>query len=419
MPRPAPTRTGRVGRYDNPYLVATWHRDPPSGTTCTPLLLPTEDHALAHGWLYARGGEHTVAMLMHPRADFSHHYAIPGLLDAGIAVLAVNSRWLNNDATLIHEQVLLDVAAAMTTARQQYDRVVLIGNSGGASLFTFYLHQALAPAGGRLTHTAAGDPWDLNRFALPEADAIVYLAGHAGEGHYLLHAIDPSVIDEDDPVGCDPDLDLYDPRNGFVEPPGEPRYDEAFLSRYRDAQRARVARLDGHARTLVAEKRAARAAWSDGGTAADRRRAIATHFMHVYRTDADPRAVDRSLDPSDRDYGSIWGRRPDWINYGAVGFGRVVSPEAWLSTWSGLSSQAEIAVTGDRMTLPALQVVYAADNCIYPSDDDLIAESIATETFERATVPGDHYGFPVELGRDPATRLVADWITATDEKGRQ
>ncbi len=291
---------------------------------------------------------------------------------------------------------------------------MLVGNSGGASLFTFYVHETHAPAGARLTETAAGDPLDLNDVELPEADAMVYLAGHAGEGHYLLHAIDPSVTDEDDPVACDGALDLYDPRNGFVEPPAEPRYDPEFLARYRVAQRARVERIDARARELVAARRAARRAWAGGsGTTADRRGAIATHFLHVYRTDADPRAVDRSLDPSDRDYGSIWGRRPDWINYGAVGFGRVVAPEAWLSTWSGLSSRAEIARTGARMTLPALQVVYAADNCIYPSDDALIASSLATDTFQRITVPGDHYGFPVESGRDRATRAVADWITST------
>ena len=91
-----------------------------------------------------------------------------------------------------------------------------------------------------------------------------------------------------------------------------------------------------------------------------------------------------------------------------------MSPEAWLSTWSGLSSQAEIATTGSRMTLPALQVVYTGDNCIYPSDDTLIASSLATERFDRVTVPGDHYGFPAETGRDAATRVVADWITASD-----
>jgi hypothetical protein len=214
-------------------------------------------------------------------------------------------------------------------------------------------------------------------------------------------------------VGCDSAVDLYDPGNGFVEPPEASHYDPEFLTRYRAAQHDRIARIDARARALVAAKRAARSSWADGGTTADRRSAIATHFMHVYRTDADPRAVDLSLDPSDRDYGSLWGRRPDWINYGAVGFGRVVAPEAWLSTWSGLSSQAEIAITGSRMTLPALQVVYSGDNCIYPSDDELIASSLATTRLDRSTVPGDHYGFPADVGRDPATRLVADWIRST------
>ena len=56
--------------------------------------------------------------------------------------------------------------------------------------------------------------------------------------------------------------------------------------------------------------------------------------------------MDLSIDPSKRGYGSLWGVRPDWINYGAVGFGRMVAPEAWLSTWSALASRAEISETG-------------------------------------------------------------------------
>src|SRR3954469_25241989 len=120
------TGSNRIGRYDNPYRVAEWHRDPPAGTVCTPLVLDTQDRAVAHGWLYARGGESAVAVLMHPRANFAHHYVTPGLLDAGIAVLTVNSRWLNNDATLIHEQVLLDVAAGVAAVRDRYERVVFI-----------------------------------------------------------------------------------------------------------------------------------------------------------------------------------------------------------------------------------------------------------------------------------------------------
>jgi hypothetical protein len=403
----------RIGHYDNPYLVAEWHRDPPSGTHCEPLILETADRAVAHGWLYARGGERTAVLVMHPRANFSHHYVVPGLLEAGCAVLCVNSRWLNNDTTLLHEVVLLDVAAAMAALRDRYDRVVLLGNSGGGSLLTFYVHQAHAPTGQRLADTAAGDSFDLNRFDLPPADAMVYLAAHTGEGHYLLHAIDASVTEEADPLSCDPALDPYDPANGFVEPPGETRYGPEFLELYRAAQDARVERLDAVARERVERRRSARERWSTTRATADRRASIVTEFLAVYRTDADPRAVDLSLDPSARAYGSLWGVRPDWINYGAVGFGRVVSPEAWLSTWSGLSSRASIEHTGSGMALPALVVAYSGDQGIFPSDTELIASSLAATTVDRAEVDADHYGFPAENGRDTAVGIVAEWVRST------
>ena len=206
---------------------------------------------------------------------------------------------------------------------------------------------------------------------------------------------------------------MYDPANGFVEPPGETRYSPEFLTRYRAAQRARVARIDEEARRRHTMRRDARAARATevGGTEA-RRRSIATDFMNVYRTDADPRGVDLSLDPSKRDYGSLWGVRPDWINYGAVGFGRVVAPEAWLSTWSGLSSRANIAETGGRMTLPALMVSYSGDHGIYPSDQETIAAALGTDRLTRVEADADHYGFPATTGREVAVAVIADWLGA-------
>ena len=395
-----------IGRYQNPYLNVEWHRPLPAGTRCEPLQLITPDHAVAHGWLYARGGERTVVCLMHPRANFSRHYAVPALLEAGFAVLCENSRWLNNDATLSHERVLLDVAEGLRAARQRYERVVLIGNSGGGSLYTFYLSQATAPPGARLTETAAGEALDLNRFELPAADEMVYLAAHPGEGWFLRNAIDPSLVNEGDPLSCDARLDLYQPANGFAPPPQSSRYAPEFLARYRAAQRARIERIDALALARIERRRAARAA-------GDLRAAIATDFLLVYRTDADPRAVDLSLDPSQRDYGSLWGRRPDLINYGPVGFARVVSPEAWLSTWSANHSRAELSATGPRMTLPALVLDYAGDNAIYPSDTEHIARSLGSKQVERRTVDGDHYGFPAERGRDVALEEVVAWLRKT------
>jgi hypothetical protein len=84
-------RTTRAGHYGNPYAVAEWSRPPPTGTSCEPLVLETADRAVAGGWLYARGGETTAVVLVHPRANFSHHYAVPGLVDAGYAVLCLNT----------------------------------------------------------------------------------------------------------------------------------------------------------------------------------------------------------------------------------------------------------------------------------------------------------------------------------------
>jgi len=132
--------------------------------------------------------------------------------------------------------------------------------------------------------------------------------------------------------------------------------------------------------------------------------------MLVYRTDADPRGVDLSLDPSPRSYGSLWGVRPDWINYGAVGFSRMVDPEAWISTWSGLSSRAEFADTGPRMTLPCLFISYSGDNCIFPSDAELMISSLGTRQLTRVEIDADHYGFPSEKGRDPAVATIAEWL---------
>src|SRR5207244_1709581 len=136
---------------------------------------------------------------------------------------------------------------------------------------TFYVQQSGA-AGARLKETAASDPFDLDRFDLPAADAMVYLAAHVGEGFYLLHAIDASVTDERDPVSCDPTLDLYDLANGFVEPPGETRYEPEFVKRYRNGQRARVERLDTLARERGARRRDARARWGQTSPAVGRPR---------------------------------------------------------------------------------------------------------------------------------------------------
>jgi hypothetical protein len=397
----------------------------PSGVSYEVVPLTAEDGAGSRGFLYTRGGEKTVVCFMHPRADMSRHYAMPALLEAGYATFGHQSRYLNNDIACLHEALLADVAAGLRFLKEAkgFQHIVLLGNSGGGSLYSFYQSQAATPPPGRLSDTAAGDPYDLNGFELPQADAMVFLACHLGEGKYMLNVIDPAVTDESDPLSCDPALDMYNPANGFKEPPQTSRYEDEFLARYRVAQRERVARLDAIARGYIAEQRYFQGLRRQPEFAAspmqDRifasRRAVVDRYMTIYRTEANPAFCDPSLFPSKRSFGSLMGSRPDLANYKAGVFGNYQTPQAWLSTWSGLSSRAAVLAVIPKVTIPTLIVSYTGDNAIFPFEAEAILEQSPARDKTLRTVDGDHFGMPLpsapnQGGREEAVRLVAQWL---------
>src|SRR5262249_6270917 len=143
------------------------------------------------------------------------------------------------------------------------------------------------------------------------------------------------------------------------------------------------------------------------GDANDRRRTLAPRIITVFRTDADPRTVDLSIDPSERPYGSVFGRRPDLIDYGLVGFGRLITPQAWLSTWSGLSSNADSVRCAAGVTVPTLFVELTGDQVPSPADSRRMIDALGAADLTATTVRGLHFGGPIAEGEPTGNELAA------------
>ena len=363
----------------------------------------------------------------HPRVDFSHHHAFPALLKAGYACLGGNLRSVNNDMDCVHEKLVLDIARHMNWLKEErgVERVLLLGNSGGGSLFSFYQSQAAAAPGDRIATTPGGRPTGLPSAELPQGDAIVYMAAHTGQGLIINETIDPSVLDESRPMLTDSSLDMYDPANGFRMPPEWSRYDAGFVLRYRAAQIERVRRLDALAREMIADSARAEALHADPGFAALApalqrdilRREVFEPVMVIHRTMANLHYADPTLDPSPRAYGSLLSERPDLMNFQHRGFARVQTPHAWLSTWSGLSSNANTHLTAPKVTLPALVIHAGKDLDVFPNTHSRkIFEALASEDKQYWDFPNALHYFEPEHGEtgsgtlDQLMERLVPWI---------
>lgn len=379
--------------------------------------LRTADGAAVNGFLYTAGPSDVVACIMHPREFLATHYLVPELLEAGYSVFTQTSRAVGSDLRLEHEITLLDVAAGLSFLRESgFGKIILIGNSGGASLYSFYNEQSLLAPAERLGRTPGGRPTGLTALEMPEADGIILVSPHPGQGIVLMNCIDPSIMDEADPLSIDPALDFLDPGNGYAPCPSGAHYPLPFVERFRAAQRERVSRLDARARALIDDRLQARARAKNAGSRADRIRGAHTTAMTIWRTDADLRCWDLSLDPSDRAVGSIWSSDPYATNFGVVGFARFCTPEAWLSTWSGLSSQANMFRTAAAIEQPLLLIEYSGDQVVFPADVERIFSASPSTDRTRHRFRGDHHGQPLAEGEEPgrtaAGRAIREWLAS-------
>ena len=174
----------------------------------------------------------TLLFYMHPASTLQILPVPKSMAAGGAHVLCAGSRYARNDTPLIMEKVLMDIAAYFRHAKEVwgYEKIVLVGWSGGASLSMTYQSQAEHTT---IQATPAGEPIALKAMNPIAADGVIWQAGHLARAVVLLDFIDPSVIDEDNPDRRDPRLDLYHPGN-------QGPYTADFVTEFRAAQLARM-----------------------------------------------------------------------------------------------------------------------------------------------------------------------------------
>ncbi len=331
-------------------------------------------------------------VIMHPAVSFLHHYAQAPLCARGRAMLTLTSRHLYNDSSLLMERLIQDVGAGVRYLREAgYEKVVLVGNSGGGPVMSLYQSQAENLT---IETTPDGRPFDIIPEDLPPADSVILLSAHPGRHQQFRSALDPSVLDEHDPLGVDPALDMYNESNG-------PPYDREWLEKYDAAQAVRHQRITdwvlGRLRQLE--------------HADNRSRADDQGFV-IHRTYAKPATMDGTIDPNDRAPGddSIFGKGMA-VNYSAGVFGRFTTLRSYLSQWSALSfadGPARLAET----SVPVLNIEYSADEGCFPSETGQYTTAVGDRCETYLLKGATHFPFNQENGDAMIGELadvMAEW----------
>ncbi len=334
----------------------------------------------------------TVFLFMHPTSTLQLLPMPTSLADAGLHVLCAGSRYAKNDSALIMEKVAFDLGEYIRHARETlgYKKVILVGWSGGGSLSLFYQGQAENPS---ITHTPAGDPYDLTVAKLPSADGVIFIAAHLSRAETLTEWLDPSVTNELDPDTRELEFDIYSDQC-----PNKPAFAPEFVERFRTRQRARNRKITDWALEMLE-------------TLKRRNNGEMERAFVVHRTMCDVRWIDPSVDPNDRKENWTYLGNPYTVNAGPVGLARFSTLRSWLSQWSYDLSNAKGPTNARRIhNVPVLQIENTADDAVPSTHNPAIHDALATKDKEYVQIiGGTHYylGQPDLLKR--CIDRVIDW----------
>ena len=333
----------------------------------------------------------SVVIFSHPIGGGAWLPLVTVLAKLGVHTIYCNTRYRGNDTALIMERAVMDFGACIRHARDKlgYSKVYLGGWSGGGAQSLFYQAEAQDP---RVTHTPAGDPYDLTAAGFVPADGVLLLAAHLSRNLTLTEWLDASIEDESRPFARNSKWNLYAPDGP------KPPYSPDFVAEYRARQIARNRRIT---------------AWVQDKLAALKAAGLEQHerCFTVQGTMADPRWLDPLVDPNDRPPNQCMLGDPFVVNDGPIGLARFTTLRSWLSQWSYDLSNGDGLKCAARIAAPLLVIENSADDACTPSHAARLMAAADQCTIDHHVIAGaNHYYFGQAPQVNEAATLVRDWI---------
>jgi hypothetical protein len=202
--------------------------------------------------------------VMHSGGDYLRHSACTELSKRGYRVLCANNSFsksgFTDDGNI--DKMLLDAKLGVEYLRKYSGirKVVLLGHSGGGALMSSY--QNIAENGLK----ACQGPEKLIKCSdglagLPPADGLLLVDSNWGLGAMMLFSIDPAVVSEENAQSLNPELDLFNPTNGF-DPKGS-TYSDEFVRKFLSAEGKRNNQLIKNALDRLEKIKAGKGRFSD------------------------------------------------------------------------------------------------------------------------------------------------------------
>ena len=335
----------------------------------------------------------SVVIFSHPIGGGAYLPLVGMLARMGVHTIYCNTRYRGNDTALIMERAVMDFAACIRDAKERlgYKKVYLGGWSGGGAQSLFYQAEAQDP---RVTHTPAGDPYDLTAAKFIPADGVLLLAAHLSRNLTLTEWMDASIEDESRPFERNPAWNIFAPDGP------KPPFSAEFVAEYRARQIARNRRITAWVKDQLADLKA---------------QGLEHHerCFTVQGTMGDPRWVDPAVDPNEREPGHCMLGDPFVVNDGPVGLARFTTLRSWLSQWSYDDSQADGLKCAGRIQCPILVIENGADDACTPSHAARLMAAASRCEIDHHVIPGaNHYYFGQPGLASQAAELVRDWIAA-------